>query len=115
MQADRRRRQIGQAVAGPILARWGEFRRPRPAEGKHEDVSGAFIDRLYLGHAGLSREQKIEILRRWEYDEAEIAVAEEEGMPDGRPLMLRQILLALEQLVGDIDTDRRPPTKQGGG
>ena len=68
-----------------------------------------------LGHAGLSREQKIEILRRWEYDEAEIAVAEEEGMPDGRPLMLRQILLALEQLVGDIDTDRRPPTKQGGG
>jgi hypothetical protein len=67
-----------------------------------------------LGHSALSREQKIEILRRWEYDESEIAVAEEEGMPDGRPLMLRRILLALTELVGDIDTDRRPPTKQGG-
>jgi len=66
-----------------------------------------------LRHSGLSREQKIKILRRWEYDEAEIAVAEEEGMPDGKPLRLRQILLALEELT-DIDTEHRPPTKQGG-
>ena len=66
------------------------------------------------GHPELSRAQKIEILRRWEYDESEIAVADEEGMPDGRPLMLHRILRALNELIGDIDTDARPPTKQGG-
>jgi hypothetical protein len=32
-----------------------------------------------LKELGLTREQKIEILRRWAYDESEIAVAEEEG------------------------------------
>lgn len=66
------------------------------------------------GHPKLTRAQKIEILRRWEYDESEIAVADEEGMPDGRPLMLDRILRALNELLGDIDTNARPPTKQGG-
>jgi len=69
---------------------------------------------MVVEHAGLSREQKIEILRRWAYDESEIAVADEEGMPDGKPLVLDEVLLALERLGVDIDQSRRPPTKQGG-
>lgn len=38
----------------------------------------AVVDRPDLAPA-----QKAEILRRWEYDAAENAVATEEGMPDG--------------------------------
>jgi hypothetical protein len=33
-----------------------------------------------LANNELSREQKIEILRRWEYDVRQLQVAEEEGM-----------------------------------
>lgn len=33
-------------------------------------------------NANLTREQKIDILQRWAYDEREKAVAEEENMPD---------------------------------
>ena len=61
------------------------------------------------------RQDKIEILRRWEYDAVEMSVASEEGMtgPNGADL-LQQIVNALRQLAGDIDTDHTPPTKQGG-
>jgi hypothetical protein len=38
-----------------------------------------------LADSELSREQKIKILRRWEYDVRELQVAEEEGM-EGRSL-----------------------------
>jgi hypothetical protein len=66
----------------------------------------------------LSRDQKIEVLRRWEYDVAEQRVAEEEGMPAGRAGdegdLLRQIVLALDALSDGVDLDRTPPTKQGG-
>ena len=62
----------------------------------------------------LSREQKIEVLRRWEYDAAELEVAEEEGMRGGETSMLRQILLALEELGAELNTERSPPTKQDG-
>ncbi|MFB9150942.1 hypothetical protein [Roseovarius ramblicola] len=62
----------------------------------------------------LSDAQKIEILRRWEYDAAESSVAEEEGMKDKRSLLLREILLALGSLVEEMDLDHTPPTKQGG-
>ena len=37
---------------------------------------------------GLTREQKIEILRRWAYGESEIAGAEEEGMSALPALMM---------------------------
>ena len=67
-----------------------------------------------LDRADLTRDQKIEILRRWEYDASEVAVAEEEGMVDGRPLMLRRVLLALDKLTGGIDVEHSPPTKQDG-
>ncbi len=67
-----------------------------------------------LDHGGLTKDQKIEILRRWEYDASEVAVAEEEGMQSDRPLMLRRVLLALEKLTGGLDAEHTPPTKQGG-
>ena len=62
----------------------------------------------------LTKEQKIEILRRWEYDASEVSVAEDEGMSAKNGDLLQQILRALQGLVGKIDTDRTPPTKQGG-
>ena len=34
-----------------------------------------------FAHEALTYEQKVEVLRRWEYDASEAAVAEEEGMP----------------------------------
>ena len=62
----------------------------------------------------LSTPQKIEILRRWEYDASESCGAEDEGMAHVSGGTLDQILHALQKLVPDIDTDRSPPTKQGG-
>lgn len=62
----------------------------------------------------LSREQKIEILRRWEYDVRELQVAEEENMPGRSPVALDEILQALRELGASIDTEHSPPTKQGG-
>lgn len=64
--------------------------------------------------ARLSLEQKIEILRRWEYDAAELAVAEEEGMPGGNGETLQRVVAALDRLAGGYDPGRSPPTKQGG-
>jgi hypothetical protein len=64
-------------------------------------------------HPGLTREQKIEILRLWEYDAAEAEVATEEGMPGGNgDDLLRRILLALDGLIGEIDAGDSGPTKQ---
>ena len=67
-----------------------------------------------VGHTDLTPEQKIEILRRWEYDAAEVAVATEEGMPDGESDLLRRILLALESLGYRADARHVGPTKQHG-
>ena len=62
----------------------------------------------------LSREQKIKILRRWEYDVRELQVAEEEGMEGPQPVMLDVVLRALRALGAPADTERSAPTKQGG-
>ncbi|MEH6830021.1 MAG: hypothetical protein V7661_04195 [Sulfitobacter sp.] len=67
-----------------------------------------------LTDPALSETQKIEILRRWEYDASEISVAEEEGMALGKDVTVGQVLQALHQLVPRIDAERSPPTKQGG-
>lgn len=64
--------------------------------------------------ATLSKDQKIEILRRWEYDASELSVAEEEGMPDGEPSMMQRVTRALHAVTGGYDVDHTPPTKQGG-
>ena len=65
-------------------------------------------------HPALTREEKIEILRLWEYDAAESEVATEEGMPPpvGNGELLRRILLALDQLIGEVDVGDSAPTKQ---
>lgn len=67
-----------------------------------------------LARPDLSREQKIELLRRWEYDANQACVALEEGMPGGEADLLQRILLALGQLDSGIDRERVDPTKQHG-
>lgn len=65
----------------------------------------------------LSREQKIEILRRWEYDVRELQVADEESMTAPRPerVTLDALLKALRAVGAPADMERTAPTKQGGG
>jgi hypothetical protein len=62
----------------------------------------------------LSRQQKIAILHRWQYDAAESAVALEEGMPGREDDLQRQLLLALEELHAQTDAEHVGPTKQHG-
>jgi hypothetical protein len=65
-------------------------------------------------HPGLTREEKIEVLRSMEYDAAELAVAEEEGMRGPENDQLRRILLALAELTRSSDADSVAPSKQHG-
>jgi hypothetical protein len=64
----------------------------------------------------LSREQKIDVLRRWEYDARELQVADEEGMApaDPQPVVLDGILDALRSLGAPADVEHSAPTKHGG-
>lgn len=64
--------------------------------------------------ADLTRDQKIEILQRWEYNAAEEAVALEEGMPGEESDLLRRILIVLGNLAGPLDLTRTGPAKQHG-
>ena len=64
----------------------------------------------------LSRAEKIDILRRWAYDEREMAVAEEENMTGSGPdndNILDEILRCLLTLGVNKDEDDPPPTKHG--
>lgn len=63
---------------------------------------------------GIAREQKIEILRHWEYDARELEVAAEESMLGNNSDMLDQILEALNKLGAEHDPHSDAPTKQGG-
>ncbi len=67
-----------------------------------------------VAEGSLSDEQKIRILRRWEYDARELNVAEEENMPGDDSAALEQVLQALHQLGYEPNLDEAPPTKQGG-
>lgn len=87
-----------------------------------EDVEQALLDpgsvfgrpEELLEAEGLSTEQRIAILRRWEYDASEVCVAVEEGMPGGNADLVHRILVALEQLGAVVDVERVGPTKQRG-
>ncbi len=46
----------------------------------------------------MTREQKIEVLRRWAYDARQLQVAEEENMGGQQPDFLDEILRALHAL-----------------
>lgn len=63
----------------------------------------------------ISREEKVDILRRWAYDEREKAVAEEENMQssgsEGNNI-LDEILNCLIELK-ETDQTSPPPTKHG--
>jgi hypothetical protein len=61
-----------------------------------------------------SREEKIRILRRWEYDARELEVADEENMGGGPPGTLGDVLNALRELQAESDVEATPPTKHGG-
>ena len=62
----------------------------------------------------LTREQKIEILRRWEYDARELQVADDESMTGGsNNNLLQRVLESLSALGYVPDPDKEPPTMQG--
>jgi len=67
-----------------------------------------------LEASNLTKDQKIEILRRWEYNVAEEDVALEEGMPGDETGILRRILIALGKLTGPIDVEHTSPNKEHG-
>ena len=59
----------------------------------------------------LSRERKLEILRRWEQDAMSMEVAEEEGMPGPQLKLLQPIRDALHALDYWPDTEHSSPNK----
>ena len=65
-----------------------------------------------VANVELSRDQKIEILRRWEYDARQLEVAEEEaGMAVRQPDMFDRVVQALHALDVKRDIEHTPPTK----
>lgn len=66
-----------------------------------------------LQDASLTQEQKMEILKQWEYDARELEVAEEENMAGDAPSMLREILMAIVKLDAGGASEQAPTTKQG--
>jgi len=65
-----------------------------------------------LASPELTREEKIEVLRRWEYEARLQEVAQEENMVAGVPDLLSDILDALRSLHTDLPPSA--PTKSGG-
>ena len=60
----------------------------------------------------LTRNQKIEILRRWEFDARALEMAEEEaGTAVLGPEMFDRVVQALHTLGAERDTEHSPPTK----
>jgi len=60
----------------------------------------------------ITREQKIEILRRWEFDARALEVAEDEaGTAVLGPEMFDRVVQALHTLGAERDTEHSPPTK----
>ena len=59
----------------------------------------------------LSREQKLEILRRWEQDARLMEVADEESMPGPQLKLLQPIRDALHALNYWPDTEHSGPSK----
>ena len=59
----------------------------------------------------LSREQKIEILQRWEQDARLMEVADEESMPGPQPKLLQPIRDALHAHSYWPDTEHSGPSK----
>ncbi len=84
------------------------------------DVNKAMLDptmvfnepKEVVANDELTRDQKIEIISRWEYDARQLEVAEEEaGMAVLRPEMFDLVVQALHTLGAERDTEHTPPTK----
>ncbi len=84
------------------------------------DVNKAMLDptmvfkdpKDVVANVDLTRDQKIEILRRWEYDARQLEVAEEEaGMAVRQPDMFDRVVQALHALDVKRDMEHTPPTK----
>ena len=80
------------------------------------DPSAAFLSpEAVRDSTALGIEEKIRILKSWAYDEAEMSVALEEGMPAAdRNDIQRRVLLVLEELAGALDLENTGPSKQHG-
>lgn len=79
------------------------------------DPESVFADpEAVANHPDLSLEQKIAVLRAWEYDAAEVAVAEEEGMQGPGSDLLQRILSTLARLTDGRDAESVAPSKQHG-
>jgi len=78
---------------------------PAAVFARPEDV----CDASELNHA-----QKVEVLKRWEYDARQLIVAEEENMPGDSGELLTQVLNALDRLGETDRPGQSAPTKQGG-
>lgn len=77
------------------------------------DPSSIFLNpEEVLTEESLSREEKILILRQWEYDARQLAVAEEENMGGGSPNMLAEILETLNKLEAE-KTGQAAPNRSG--
>ena len=66
-----------------------------------------------LAERGLTREQKLRILRQWDQDARQLAVAEEENMTGGEENMVGRVSKAILALGGDAERDQAVPTKLG--
>ena len=51
-----------------------------------------------LGMSDLTKDQKIKILKSWEYDSRQLQVAEEENMQGPDDNLLNKVLIALREL-----------------
>ncbi len=77
------------------------------------DPTSVFKDPMdVVADENLSRDQKIEILHRWEYDARQLEVTEEEARKAvRRPDMFDRVVQALHTLDVELDTEHTPPTK----
>lgn len=62
----------------------------------------------------LSKEEKLKVLKQWEYDARELMVAEEENMVGDASSMLQRILMAIHELDPHYDATKASGTKHGG-
>jgi hypothetical protein len=67
-----------------------------------------------VGHPDLSREQQIEILRRWAYNARAMEVSEEENMASPYPSGLQPIMKALHALGVESSANSATATMHGG-
>lgn len=78
------------------------------------DPAAVFTNPAAVADApSLTQDEKVEILKRWEYDAREMMVADEEGLAGGTPAgLLDDVIAALHRLGAETGSDGSPPTKQ---